>query len=83
MKVRYPTVLMLGLSAALLAACGGDNPTAVTAPPTSTVQKLDTAQVLAMAQKTSETADPLVVVGGAVVITDTSETSMPITVNAM
>lgn len=83
MKVRYPTVLMLGLSAALLAACGDGNPTTVAAPPTSTVQKLDTAQVLAMAQKTSETTDPLVVVGGAVVITDTSETSMPITVNAM
>jgi hypothetical protein len=42
---------------------------------------LDTAQVLALAQVTSESSTPIAVNGGALVLTDTTETSSPITVN--
>jgi hypothetical protein len=52
-------------------------------PPPQTTQSLDTSQVLAIAQKTSETASPLPVDGGAVTLNDTSETTAPIAVNAM
>jgi hypothetical protein len=41
---------------------------------------LDTAQVLALAQVTSETTTPFTVNGGELVLTDTSETSAPIAV---
>ena len=71
----------LGLTAVLVAACHdrSHNPPPVTPPP-STSQSLDTAQVLALAQKTSETDSPTAVNGGAVTINDTSETSAPIPV---
>jgi hypothetical protein len=72
----------VGLSAGLVAACHDDHHSAPTpTPPTS--QSLDTAQVLALAQKTSETAAPIAVNGGAVTLNDTSETSAPIAVSAM
>jgi hypothetical protein len=67
-----------------VAACHHDNdngapPNAVTT--TSTAQALDTAQVLALAQQTSETSTPFAVNGNALTLTDTSETSAPIGVN--
>ncbi len=66
----------------LLAACHDDhNNTSTTPPPTSVSD--DTAQVLALAQQTSETSTPITVNGGAFTINDTSETSAPIAVNAM
>jgi hypothetical protein len=51
-----------------------------TPPPTSTNMSLDTAQVLALAQATSETSSPFAVNGGAFSFTDTSETTAPISV---
>jgi hypothetical protein len=85
-------ILLLGTIgfAALLAACGGNNngssatPPTSTTPPvttTSTAMALDTAQVLALAQQTSETSTPFAVNGNALTLTDTSETSAPIGVN--
>jgi hypothetical protein len=75
----------LGLTAVLTAACHDhDNNPPVTPPappPPSTSQSLDTAQVLALAQKTSETDAPTAVNGGALTINDTSETSAPVSVN--
>ena len=41
---------------------------------------LDTAQVLALAQVTSETSSPTAVNGGALTLNDTSETAAPISV---
>jgi hypothetical protein len=73
---------VVGLTAGLVAACHDDHHGAPTpAPPTT--QSLDSAQVLALAQQTSETATPIAVNGGAVTLNDTSETGAPIAVNAM
>jgi hypothetical protein len=76
----------LGLTAVLTAACHDhdNNPpmTPPAPPPPSTSQSLDTAQVLALAQQTSESAAPTPVNGGALTINDTSETSAPIPVTA-
>ena len=46
-------------------------------------QSLDTAAVLTMARMGSETAEPMMVDDGAVLLTDTSETTDPISVAAM
>ncbi len=83
-------LLILGVICAatgLVAAChhdsGGSGSTTPppTTPPPSTTMSLDTAQILALAQVTSETSSPFAVDGGAFVQTDTSETSAPIAVN--
>jgi hypothetical protein len=75
------------LTMAGMSACGGNGQDTAQLPgqPTPTApqpQSLDTAQVLALAQKPSETATPLPVDAGLLVLNDTSETSEPITVNA-
>ena len=73
----------LGLTAGLVTACHDhDNkpPATPPPPPPSTSQSLDTAQVLALAQHTSETDAPIAVNGGVVTLNDTSETSAPIPV---
>jgi len=46
-------------------------------------QQLDTAQVLALAQQTSETSSPFQVNDGALTLTDTSDTSQAIVIDAM
>jgi hypothetical protein len=69
----------MGLTAVLTAACH-DHSSNPPAPPPSTSQSLDTAQVLALAQHTSESDAPTPVNGGALTINDTSETSAPIPV---
>lgn len=71
----------VGLSG-LIAACHDDHHGAQ-APPPPTSQSLDTAQVLALAQQSSETAAPTAVNGGALTLNDTGETSAPIAVSAM
>lgn len=73
----------VGLSAGLVAACHDDHHGASPPPPPATSQSLDTAQVLALAQKSSETSTPIAVNGGALTLNDTSETSAPIAVTAM
>jgi hypothetical protein len=74
---------VLGLSAGLIAACGGDGHPNASAPTVPIPQMLDTAQALSLAQATSETSTPFAVDGGLVTFGDTSETSAPISVNAM
>ena len=75
--------------AVLASACGGGDhngspmPSAPQPPPTSSNQMLDTAQVLALAKQTSETSSPFAVNGGALTLTDTSDTSEPISVDGM
>jgi hypothetical protein len=74
----------IGLTAMLSAACHDhdNNPPVTPPPPPPTSQSLDTAQVLALAQHTSESDTPTAVNGGALTINDTSETSAPIPVSA-
>jgi hypothetical protein len=85
MKPKSVVMPALGAAAVLAAACGHDDNTPMTMPPPppSMSQSLDTAAVLAMAKTTSETADPITVDDGAVVLTDTSETAEPINVDLM
>lgn len=47
------------------------------------VQSLDTAQLLEQAQRTSETADPYAVDGGALLLNDTSDSTDPVLVSAI
>jgi hypothetical protein len=87
------------LSCAVLAGCGGDHhgmamqpappskpqpPPPPPPPPPPTTMDLDTAAVLSIVQtKTSETADPFQVDGGAVAVTPVGdETSAPLSVDA-
>jgi hypothetical protein len=68
-----------------LAACGSGHRGAaapVVTPPAGS-QSLDTAQVLSLAQQSSETAAPIAVNNGAVSLNDSSETTTPLAVNAM
>jgi hypothetical protein len=81
-------ILLIGacVTAGLIASCGGDDhsapaTTSTTPPPVmTTTTSVDTAQLLAMAQQTSETSSPFEVNGGAFVFIDTSETTAPIAV---
>ncbi len=68
--------------AGLVAACH-DNHQGAAPPAPSTALALDTAHVLQLAQLSSETTNPSVVNGGAITITDTSETSQPLVINGM
>ena len=85
MRTKRAVLPAIGVVATLVTACGGhDQGTTMTPPPPPpTTQSLDTAAVLAMAMMSSESADPLVVDDGAVTLTDTSETTDPISVDAM
>jgi hypothetical protein len=80
-KIFYWTIL--GLSAGLVVGCGGDGHPNAAEPPVPIPQMIDTAQVLSLAQATSETSTPFTVDGGLVTFSDTSETSAPISINAM
>ncbi len=81
-KLLWLGVAGFSLSVGLLAACHDDRDNASTPPPPTSVSD-DTAQVLALAKQTSETSTAMRVNDGAFTINDTSETSAPITVNAM
>jgi hypothetical protein len=84
MKTKLAVLSAMGVAATLVTACGHDDHTAMNPPPPSpTVQSLDTAAVLAMAMMSSETSDPIMVDDGVVVLTDTSETTDPISLDAM
>jgi len=85
MNLKMPLFFSLGICAGLLAGCTNDHPSA-SLPPVPVPQMpqaLDTAQVLGLAQKTSETANPFMVNGALITLTDTSETSSPVSVDAM
>ena len=73
--------------AGVLAACGHDDnnsgmTTTPPTPPSSTAINVTTAELLAnYATQPSETASPVVVNGGGFTITDTSDTTRPISVD--
>jgi hypothetical protein len=90
MRVRH---LMLAVTVGTLlgiSGCGGGSPAGSSPsappppppPPPPTSQSLDTSQVLMQAKQTSETSSPYPVDNGALTLTDTSETSAPISVNS-
>jgi hypothetical protein len=86
MKSKF--LLIGGLCvASVMTACHNNNdgssttpPPTATPPPTMSGMALDTAQVLALAQVTSETSSPIAVNGGALTLSDSSETTAPISV---
>jgi hypothetical protein len=72
------------IAAGSISACGGDNGQAAAPPPPPARvanQSLDTAQVLAQARHTSESSSPYPVNDGALVLTDTSDTAEPMSIN--
>jgi hypothetical protein len=78
------TLVVIGaaaITAAALAACGHDHGPSGTVTPPPTSQALSTIQVYGLAIHPSEVSAPIAVNDGAVTITDTSETSAPISVN--
>lgn len=78
------TIAILGvtaIAAAGLSACGGGQAAMPPPAPSMTTQSLDTAQVLSQARHTSETESPYAVNGGALVLTDASDTTEPIDIN--
>lgn len=85
MKTKLAVLSAMGVAAVLVTACGHDDNMAMNPPPAppSMTQSLDTAAVLTMARMGSETSEPMTVDDGAVLLTDTSETTDPISVAAM
>jgi hypothetical protein len=92
MKRNIAIVTSVGVALGLLGGCGGgDNGPPVgsgssgssgSGSTTPKQQSLDTQGVLAQAQKSSETSSPYAVDDGVVVLTDTSDTTAPISINA-
>jgi hypothetical protein len=72
---------MVAAASGALGGCGGDSGGAAAAAPASAVQSLDTAQVLVQAREATETGDPYPVNNGALVLTDTSDTTEPFSIN--
>jgi hypothetical protein len=86
MKLNIALIGAAAIAAAALSACGGGSSQAsmpATPPTMPAGQQLDTAQVLALAQKTSEVSTPIVVDGGMLTLTDTSDTTDAVSVNGM
>ena len=89
MKRKAAVIGVATVVAGVLAACGhDDNNSGMTttptppAPPASTTINVTTAELLAnYATQPSETASPVAVNGGAFNITDTSDTTTPISVD--
>ncbi len=91
MKRKLAIMTSVGLAAGLVSGCGGGDHGQTSGGgmgsggggtmPSSV--SLSTGDVLTLAQKTSETASPYAVDGGALMLTDTSETSEPLSINAM
>jgi hypothetical protein len=81
--MKYPTLQLAStaLATALLSACGGNDESSAALPPVPVPQTVDTTQVLSLAEKTSEAASPFPVNGGLVTFSDTSETTLPLSVN--
>lgn len=82
MKRKVALVSACTAAVGLAAGCGGGDHN-TPPPPTSANQALDTAQVLALAQHSTDTGEPLAVNGGALTLTDTSETTQPVDLNGM
>jgi hypothetical protein len=85
MKSRYALMAAAALAATALIGCSGGysaGNTYTPSMPPPVAQSLDTPQVLAQAQQPSETSSPYQVADGALTLTDTSEDSEPISVDA-
>jgi hypothetical protein len=82
MKRKYLLLGVAAFAATILSACGGSDENAQTAA-VPAPQSIDTGQVLELAKITSNNTQPFAVNNGALVIDDTSETSQPISINAM
>jgi hypothetical protein len=86
MKTKVAFVAAGALLASLVTACGDDNggmSTTSTPAPASSNLALNTEGVLALARESSETTSPLPVNAGALTLTDTSDTTAPVNLNAM
>ncbi len=81
MKRKFARALGVGLVFVVLTACGGGGNTASAPPPPTPSGEVATAHILAQARIPSETAEAYAVNSGAVVFTDTSETTEPIAVD--
>ncbi|HEX4675740.1 MAG TPA: hypothetical protein VH209_10455 [Steroidobacteraceae bacterium] len=83
--MKRKAVVMGAAVAGILSACGHDHSGGsppVTPPPASTNVNVTTSELLTgYAEKPSETAPPILVNGSMFTISDTSETTNPITVN--
>jgi hypothetical protein len=84
-KHRMAILGVVAVAAGSISGCGGGDggqAAAVAPPPASvTSQSLDTMQVLAQARQPSETSSPYPVNDGALVLTDTSDTAQPVSIN--
>jgi hypothetical protein len=88
-KCRMAILGVAAVAAGSISACGGGGggdsgpvmATAMPPPPSVTHQSLDTAQVLAQARHTSETSSPYPVNDDALVLTDTRDTTEPVSIN--
>jgi hypothetical protein len=90
-KCRMAILVVAAVAAGSISACGGGGggggdsgpamATAMPPPPSVTHQSLDTAQVLAQARHTSETSSPYPVNDDALVLTDTRDTTEPVSIN--
>jgi hypothetical protein len=82
---RKSAVIGVAAAAGILAACGHDHSPEMpppTPPPTSTAVNVTTSELLAnYATQPSETGSPVTVNNGMFTITDTSDTTTPISVN--
>ncbi len=94
MKRKLAIMASVGLAAGIIGGCDGhgdgdvvagnqSSPTTPAAPAAPVSQSLDTAQVLALAQKPSQTDAPFAVDSRLLTLNDTSDSSTPITVNGM
>jgi hypothetical protein len=82
MKRKLAMLGSAAVAAGVVAGCGGSNGTPPPpSPPPTTGQMLDTAAVLAQAKSASDETEPYAVNDGAVVLTDTSETTEPVMVD--
>ena len=82
MKHKMAILGVAAITAGSISACGGDNGQATAmSPPPIVNQSLDTAQVLVQARQTSEISSPYAVNDGALVLTDTSDTTEPVSIN--
>jgi hypothetical protein len=85
MNTKLAIMTGVGLAAGLVSGCGGGQgqSAAGISPPVSTFQSLDTEKLLAQARASSETGAPYAVDGGALTLTDTSDTSEPLGIDGM
>jgi len=81
---RHLLIGLVALAAASGSACGGGSGSAASPPPVAAgiaVKALDTAQLLLQARQPSDTGSPFVVNGGALIFTDTSDTTEPVSIS--